>query len=402
MVYTTTGLGEDDMSSLLLRNASLVLPDGVIESGWLLVEDGRITGLAAASGRPEPVLPPGAAVHDLAGRYVLPGFVDMHVHGGGGAAFSAGDAQQALAAARFHLGHGTTSIVASTVTGPLAEIEHHVGELSGLVQDGILAGIHLEGPFISTARCGAHDPDLLLPPDPADVSRLLRAGKDTVRMVTIAPELEHGLDAVRLLTESGVIAAIGHTDATYAQTRAAIDLGAPVGTHVFNAMRPVHHREPGPVTALLEQEQVLCEVVNDGLHVHPSVVSLMFAAAGAHRVALITDAMAAAGAGDGEYRLGALTVQVRDGEARLADGDSLAGSTLTMDAALRNAVRLAGISLADAAVAASLTPARALGIEDRVGSLEAGKQADLVVLDDELRVVSVLRKGAWVDVPSPE
>jgi N-acetylglucosamine-6-phosphate deacetylase len=402
MVYTTTGLGEDDMSSLLLRNASLVLPDGVIESGWLLVEDGRITGLAAASGRPEPVLPPGAAVHDLAGRYVLPGFVDMHVHGGGGAAFSAGDAQQALAAARFHLGHGTTSIVASTVTGPLAEIEHHVGELSGLVQDGILAGIHLEGPFISTARCGAHDPDLLLPPDPADVSRLLRAGKDTVRMVTIAPELEHGLDGVRLLTESGVIAAIGHTDATYAQTRAAIDLGAPVGTHVFNAMRPVHHREPGPVTALLEQEQVLCEVVNDGLHVHPSVVSLMFAAAGAHRVALITDAMAAAGAGDGEYRLGALTVQVRDGEARLADGDSLAGSTLTMDAALRNAVRLAGISLADAAVAASLTPARALGIEDRVGSLEAGKQADLVVLDDELRVVSVLRKGAWVDVPSPE
>jgi N-acetylglucosamine-6-phosphate deacetylase len=402
MVYTTTGLGEDDMSSLLLRNASLVLPDGVIESGWLLVEDGRITGLAAASGRPEPVLPPGAAVHDLAGRYVLPGFVDMHVHGGGGAAFSAGDAQQALAAARFHLGHGTTSIVASTVTGPLAEIEHHVGELSGLVQDGILAGIHLEGPFISTARCGAHDPDLLLPPDPADVSRLLRAGKDTVRMVTIAPELELGLDGVRLLTESGVIAAIGHTDATYAQTRAAIDLGAPVGTHVFNAMRPVHHREPGPVTALLEQEQVLCEVVNDGLHVHPSVVSLMFAAAGAHRVALITDAMAAAGAGDGEYRLGALTVQVRDGEARLADGDSLAGSTLTMDAALRNAVRLAGISLADAAVAASLTPARALGIEDRVGSLEAGKQADLVVLDDELRVVSVLRKGAWVDVPSPE
>ena len=390
------------MPSLLLRNASLVLPDGVLDQGWLLVEDGRITGVAATSEQPEPVLSPSTQVRDVAGLYVVPGFVDMHVHGGGGAAFSTGDAEQALVAARFHLGHGTTTIMASTVTGTLAELEHHIGELSGLVQDGILAGIHLEGPFISKARCGAHDPGLLRAPERSDVSRLLRAGGGTVRMVTIAPELEDGMDAVRLLTDSGVIAAIGHTDATYAQTRTAIELGAPVGTHVFNAMRPVHHREPGPVTALLEQEQVLCEVVNDGLHVHPSVVHLMFAAAGAHRIALITDAMVAAGVGDGEYQLGALTVQVRDGEARLTDGDSLAGSTLTMDNALRNAVRLAGVSLVDAAISASLTPARALGIADRVGSLETGKQADLVVLDEDLRVVSVMRKGERVDGPSPE
>ena len=390
------------MSSQLVRNASLVLPDGVLDQGWLLVEDGRITGVAATTGQPEPVVSPETAVHDLAGRHVLPGFVDIHVHGGGGAAFSAGDADQALVAARFHLGRGTTTIMASTVTGSMSELEHHIGELSGLVQDGILAGIHLEGPFISKARCGAHAPGQLRAPARADVSRLLRAGDGTVRMVTLAPELEGGLDAVRLLTESGVIAAVGHTDATYAQTREAIELGAPVGTHVFNAMRPVHHREPGPVTALLEQEQVLCEVVNDGLHVHPSVVSLMFAAAGAHRIALITDAMVAAGVGDGEYQLGALTVQVRDGEARLTDGDSLAGSTLTMDRALRNAVRLAGVPLADAAISASLTPARALGIADRVGSLETGKQADLVVLDADLRVVSVMQRGAWLDGASPE
>jgi N-acetylglucosamine-6-phosphate deacetylase len=390
------------MPSLLLRNASLVLPDRVLDQGWLLVEDGRITGVAATAGQPEPVLAPSTTVHDLRHQHVVPGFVDMHVHGGGGAAFSAGDAAQALTAARFHLGHGTTTIMASTVTGTLAELEHHIGELSGLVQDGVLAGIHLEGPFISKARCGAHDPGLLRAPARSDVSRLLRAGDGTVRMVTIAPELEGGFDVVRLLTDSGVIAAIGHTDATYTQTREAIELGAPVGTHVFNAMRPVHHREPGPVTALLEQEQVLCEVVNDGLHVHPSVVSLMYSAAGAHRIALITDAMVAAGVGDGEYRLGALTVQVRDGEARLAEGDSLAGSTLTMDNALRNAVRLAGVSLVDAAISAALTPARALGLADQVGSLENGKQADLVVLDEDLRVASVMRKGAWVDTSSPE
>ena len=402
MVYTTRPSQEKmNMPSLLLRNASLVLPGGIVDQGWLLVEDGRITGAAAAAGQPEPVLGPQTAVHDLAGRHTVPGFVDMHVHGGGGATFTTGDAEQAARVARFHLSHGTTTMVASTVTGELAEIEHHIGELSGLVQDGVLAGLHLEGPFISKDRCGAHDPALLRAPEPASLRRLLRAGKGTVRMITVAPELEHGMDAVRLLTEEGVIAAVGHTDATYAQTRAAIDLGAPVGTHVFNAMRPVHHREPGPVTALLEQDQVLCEVVNDGLHVHPSVVSLMFAAAGAHRIALITDAMVAAGVGDGEYTLGSLSVHVRDGEARLADGDSLAGSTLTMDNALRNAVRLAGVSLPDAAVSASLTPARALGVADRVGSLEVGKQADLVVLDADLRVGSVMRSGEWLETPSP-
>ena len=389
------------MPSLLLRNAHLVLPGAIVEGGWVCVQDGQITAVSATAGEPEPAVGPETEVRDLGGHYLVPGFVDMHVHGGGGAAFSAGQADQALVAARFHLGHGTTTIVASTVTSELSVLEHHIGELAGLVQDGVLAGLHLEGPFISKDRCGAHDPDLLRAPAREDLERLLRAGRGSVRMVTLAPELDHGMDAVRLLTEAGVIAAVGHTDATYDQTRQAIELGAPVGTHVFNAMRPVHHREPGPVTALLEQEQVIGEVVNDGIHVHPSVVSLMFSAAGAHRVALITDAIVAAGMSDGEYPLGPLTVRVRDGEARLAEGDSLAGSTLTMDAALRNTVHLAGVPLVDAVISASLTPARALGLADRIGSIEVGKQADLVVLDQDLRVQAVLRNGEGVDTPSP-
>jgi N-acetylglucosamine-6-phosphate deacetylase len=401
MVYTTKpSLEKVTMPSLLLRNAHLVLPGAIVEHGWICVEDGLITAIAADAGQQPPPVGPETEVRDLAGAYLVPGFVDMHVHGGGGAAFSAGDADQALVAARFHLAHGTTTLVASTVTGAMADLERQIGELSGLAQDGVLAGIHLEGPFISKARCGAHDPDLLRVPARTDLERLLRAGGGSVRMVTLAPELEHGLDAVRLLTDAGVIAAVGHTDATYAQTRQAIELGAPVGTHVFNAMRPVHHREPGPVTALLEQEQVIGEVVNDGIHVHPSVVSLMFSAAGAHRIALITDAIVAAGMADGEYPLGPLTVRVRDGEARLADGDSLAGSTLTMDAALRNTVQLAGVPLVDAAVSASLTPARALGLADRIGSIEVGKRADLVVLDEDLRVLAVLRNGEGVDTHS--
>lgn len=389
------------MPSLLLRNAHLVLPGRQVEGGWVCVQDGLITAVSGSATDPEPALGPEAEIRDLGGDYLVPGFVDMHVHGGGGAAFSAGQADQALVAARFHLGHGTTTIIASTVTSELSVLEHHIGELAGLVQDGVLAGLHLEGPFISKDRCGAHDPDLLRAPAREDLQRLLRAGRGSVRMVTLAPELEHGMDAVRLLTEAGVIAAVGHTDATYDQTRQAIELGAPVGTHVFNAMRPVHHREPGPVTALLEQEQVIGEVVNDGIHVHPSVVSLMFSAAGAHRVALITDAIVAAGMADGEYPLGPLTVRVRDGEARLAEGESLAGSTLTMDAALRNTVRLAGVPLVDAVVSASLTPARALGLADRIGSIEVGKRADLVVLDRDLRVRAVLRNGEGVDTASP-
>ncbi|MBR7835903.1 N-acetylglucosamine-6-phosphate deacetylase [Actinospica durhamensis] len=389
------------MPSLLLRNAHLVLPGAIVEGGWVCVEDGLITGVSTDAAQQPPTVGPETEVRDLEGDYLVPGFVDMHVHGGGGAAFTAGDAQQALLAAKFHLGHGTTTLLASTVTAEMADLEHHLGELSGLVQDGVLAGLHLEGPFISKSRCGAHDPALLRPPARADLERLLRAGDGTVRMITVAPELEHGFDAVRLLTDAGVIAAVGHTDATYDQTRQAIELGAPVGTHVFNAMRPVHHREPGPVTALLEQEQVIGELVNDGIHVHPSVVSLMFSAAGAHRVALITDAIVAAGMADGEYPLGPLTVRVRDGEARLAEGDSLAGSTLTMDSALRNTVRLAGVPLVDAAVSASLTPARALGLADRIGSIEVGKQADLVVLDADLQVTAVLRNGEGVDTSSP-
>jgi N-acetylglucosamine-6-phosphate deacetylase len=378
----------------VLRHARLVLPDGVVESGWLCTEGERI----AALGGPSSPLPagPDGSTHDLTGHYVVPGFVDMHVHGGGGGAFSSGRLEEARNAVAFHLSHGTTTTMASTVTGALPDLERYVAELAELVEDGVLAGIHLEGPFIARSRCGAHDPNLLRDPDPADVRRLVKAGRGAVRMVTLAPELEHGLEATGLLADAGVIAAIGHTDATYAEANHAIARGARVATHVFNAMRPVHHREPGPVTAALEQDEVFVEVVNDGMHVHPSVVSLVFAAAGAHRIALITDAMEAAGSADGKYPLGPLTVEVSGGAVRVAGTDTLAGSTLTMDNALRNTVLSVGIPLEQAVISASLTPARALGLDDRIGSLEPGKYADLVVLDDDLHVVAVMRRGRWV------
>lgn len=384
----------------VLRHARVVLPGAVVEDGWLATDGGLIRAVGGP-GDPIPATPDeiGAAV-DLSGRHLVPGFVDMHVHGGGGGAFSSGQVAQARDAIAFHRGHGTTTIVASTVTGALDDLERYIGDLAGLVEDGEIAGIHLEGPFIARSRCGAHDPGLLRDPEPASVRRLLKAGHGTVSMVTLAPELPDGLAATALLADSGVIAAFGHTDATYAQANQAIGRGARVATHVFNAMRPVHHREPGPVTAALENEDVFVEMVNDGLHVHPSVVSLVFSAAGAHRVALITDAMEAAGAPDGRYPLGPLTVEVANGVVRVAGTDTLAGSTLTMDQAFRNTVREVGIPIEQAAVSASLTPARALGLADRIGSLEPGKAADLVVLDDDLRVDAVMRHGAWVHSPA--
>ena len=275
--------------------------------------------------------------------------------------------------------------------------------LADLCEQGVIAGIHLEGPYIARSRCGAHDPTLLREPDRAEFRALLKAGRGHVRMLTIAPELPNALDVIRDAAAEGVIAAIGHCAADYAQTIAGIEAGATVATHLYNAMPPLGHRAPGPVAALLEDERVTVELINDGVHVHPAMLRLAAGRAGAGRTALITDAMGAAGMGDGRYRLGSMTVDVTDGVARLAadgpGGGSIAGSTLTMDVAFRRAVRELGASLVDAAQMASLTPARVLGLSDRVGSISVGKAADLVVLGDDLQVEGVMKRGVWVRRP---
>jgi N-acetylglucosamine-6-phosphate deacetylase len=383
------------------RRARLVLPHGVVDSGWLRVAGDRIEALGEGDPPELEHDGPSDSVADLGGRCVVPGFVDIHVHGGGGASYLTTDRDEARRAFAFHRGHGTTTSVASLVTAPIEEIVAVAAALADLVEEGLLAGVHLEGPFLSRARCGAHDPRLLRTPDADALETMLDAGRGTVRMVTVAPELPGGLDLVKQVADAGVIAAIGHTNATYVEARAAIDAGASVATHLFNAMRGVHHREPGPVTAALENDAIAVEVINDGVHLDPAVVDLVFRVAGPGRVALVTDAMGAAGMGDGVYHLGPMTVQVSDGVAKLADGDSIAGSTLTLDAAVRRAVREIGMPIGEAVAAASATPARLLGLSDRIGSLEPGKTADLVVLDDDLRVVAVMAAGQWVDGRAP-
>jgi N-acetylglucosamine-6-phosphate deacetylase len=322
------------------------------------------------------------------------------VHGGGGASFSAGTQEEALRVVDTHRRHGTTTMVASTVTGDLDDLARQAGALGELAQQGDLAGVHFEGPFIARNRCGAHQPALLRDPDPADVRKLLDAAHGTARMLTLAPELPGGMDSVRLLAEHGVVAAVGHTDASYDVTREAIDAGARVATHLFNAMPTLAHRSPGPVAALLEDERVTVELIDDGTHLHPAALGVAFRAAGAGRVAFVTDAMGAAGMGDGVYPLGPLEVEVRDGVARLVEGGSIAGSTLTLDQAFRRAVTVDGLPVPDVVRALSANPARLLGVDDRVGSIEAGKDADLVVLARDFTLTAVMRQGEWL-IPPP-
>ncbi|MFB8286010.1 N-acetylglucosamine-6-phosphate deacetylase [Kitasatospora purpeofusca] len=373
---------------LALSGARLVLPGGVVENGRLSIRGRAIAGLGGTA-------TPGDL--DLAGYTVVPGFVDLHVHGGGGASYASGIAEEALRAARTHLEHGTTTTVASTVTGEIDDLARQAAVLSELAEDGVVAGVHFEGPFISRNRCGAHRPDLLRDPDPALVRKLVDAARGHAKMVTLAPELPGGLDSVRMLADLGVIAAVGHTDSDYSRTLEAIGAGATVATHLFNAMPGIAHRAPGPIVALLEDERVTVELINDGVHLHPSVLDLAYGTAGASRVALITDAMGAAGMGDGLYPLGPLQVEVKDGVAMLTDGSSIAGSTLTLDRALRRCLTVGGLSWNQAVESLSTVPARLLGLADKVGTLETGKLADLVVVDStSYDLVAVMRRGEWI------
>ncbi|MER5676780.1 MULTISPECIES: N-acetylglucosamine-6-phosphate deacetylase [Streptomyces] len=376
--------------STVLAGARVVLPTGTVENGRVIVEGTRIAGSTTEDAR----------TVDLSGHWVVPGFVDIHNHGGGGASFATGTAEDVLTGVRAHRAHGTTTVVASTVTGEMDFLARQAGLLSELVEQGELAGIHFEGPFISPCRKGAHSEQLLRDPDPAEVRKLLDAARGSARMVTLATELPGGIESVRLLAEHGVIAAVGHTDATYEQTLEAIDAGATVATHLYNAMPAIGHRDPGPVTALLEDERITVELINDGTHLHPAALELAYHHAGSDRVALITDAMDAAGAGDGFYELGPLAVEVRDGVARLVEGGSIAGSTLTLDTAFRRAVTIDRIPVEDVVRSISANPARLLGLDHRVGSLDPGKDADLVVLDADFVLKGVMRRGEWIVEPA--
>ena len=360
-----------------------VTPTGVIEGATIEMKDGRIAAITSGESRE--------------GLWAVPGFVDTHCHGAVGVSFGDQDRAANRKAIEYHRSQGTTTLFASTVTEPLDTLEAQARVLRELVEAGELDGIHLEGPFLAEERKGAHAPALLRDPEPELVERLIAAAGPALKMITLAVERRHAEQATRRFVAAGVKVAFGHSDADEAKTAEALDWGASVATHLFSAMRPIHHREPGPVPVLLGDDRVMCELICDGIHHHPVIARMAIDAAGVDRIALVTDAMSATGQGDGRYVLGELPVEVRDGTARLitADGSvgSIAGSTLTMAKAFEFVVGEVGLSIPEAARVAATTPARWHHL-DEVGTLEAGKRADICLVDDHGRLRHVWRRGS--------
>ncbi len=374
----------------IIRADRAVLDGALVDNAWIRIEGEHISDTGVGN-------PPAMPDIDSPGL-LLPGFVDQHCHGGSGSNFFAGDTEEARVAADLHLSHGTTTIVASLVTAAPQQLLEQVQSLVPLVADGILAGIHLEGPWISEHMCGAHDPLLLRDPDPAEISRVLEVGQGKIVMATIAPERLGAIEAIRQLVAADVIAAIGHTASDYSKTQEAIDAGATVATHLFNRMPHVDHRDPGPIVALMSDSRVFVELIADGVHLNPALIAFVVQTVGPERALAITDAMGAAGSPDGDYVIGELEVEVVNGIARLKGNGALAGSTLTMDFAVKLLVEECGLDLAMVSEMVSGTSAKAMGFTDR-GRLKPGYRADIAILNDSLEVSGVIQAG---DVLSPE
>jgi N-acetylglucosamine-6-phosphate deacetylase len=360
--------------STLLHSAVAVDARGETPDAWLLLDADSIIAVGSGETRPD-----ADVLVDLAGSWLAPGFIDLHCHGGGGEDFATGDLPSALAT---HRSHGTTRSLVSLVAEPIDVLAEQLAAVARVTSvDPLVLGSHLEGPFLEPSRRGAHAENMLLRPDRGAIELLLAAAAGTMRQVTIAPELPGALAAIEQFVAAGVVVAVGHTAADAATTRAAFDAGATLLTHAFNAMPGIHHRHPGPVVAAFEDRRVTLELVLDGRHVDASVAKIAFALAPG-RVAIVTDAMAAAGAEDGSYRLGSLDVLVRGGVATVAGIDTIAGSTLTLDAALRMALVAVRLPRPTAVAALTAVPARVLGLGDRFGLIERGYAADVVVFGD--------------------
>jgi N-acetylglucosamine-6-phosphate deacetylase len=375
----------------IIHSARLVSAGSTTPDAWTAFSGNRV--LATGSGASwRELATPTSDVTDAGGRWLTPGFVDIHCHGAGGAAFDDG-AEAVGTALAVHRAHGTTRSVLSLVTNTRENLVRSLQTIAAMTADDpLVLGSHLEGPFLDSTYKGAHNEQLLRSAAAAELDELLAASSGTLRQITLAPELPGAAEAISRLVDAGVAVAVGHTAADYEQTLAAFDAGASILTHAFNGMRGIHHRAPGPVAAALHAQGVTLELINDGTHLHPEVVRMAFSSAPG-RVAMITDAMAATGSADGRYMLGALEVNVTAGVARLVDGGSIAGSTLTLDDAVRRAVNEVGVSVETAIDAVTAVPARAIGRGDELGTVAAGYLADAVLLDDDFTVAAVWANG---------
>jgi N-acetylglucosamine-6-phosphate deacetylase len=390
----------------VLLTGRTVLPDRVVADGAVVVESGTIAYAGERDALPASFAGARTPEGWSAGRTLLPGLVDVHCHGGAGGEFGT-DAESAGRAVARHHRAGSTSVVGSLVSAPQAVLLAGIATLVPLADAGELAGIHLEGPFLSVDRCGAQNPDALTDPDAAFVEQVAAAAGPWLAHMTYAPERAGADELPARLASAGALAAVGHTDAPWDVAARALDLvrsagargGRPLVTHLFNGMPPLHHRTPGPVAAALAaaaRGEAVVEVIADGVHLAAGTVRMVFDTVGAANIALVSDSMSAGGLSDGEYTLGGQAVRVVGREARLVKDGSLAGGVSTLLEQVRWCVQELGVDLLDAVTAASRTPAAALTL-DRVGTLAAGQHADVLVVDEALALRQVLRRGHWLD-----
>lgn len=389
------------MITTCICNALVVTGDHILEQGVLVLADGIIAFVGTeeeyAAWQQTHTFAVGEHV-DAAGGWIVPGFIDIHVHGGDGHEFIHASVEAFDAITRFHARNGTTGIVATSLTLSKEELDNVLAAASsyqaGSMPGAALLGVHLEGPFISPVFSGAQNPSHIVPANLNWLEEWTTRFPGLIRIVTLAPEWEGALEAISFLAERGIVASCGHTNATYDEIQAGIASGLSHAVHTFNAMRALHHREPGTVGAVVSDDRITAEVIADGHHVHPAIIRILHRSKPKDGFLLITDAMAAAGLGKGVYDFGGLEVVVADGVARLKEGGALAGSTLTMIEAFRFAVQQVGLTVPQASRAASANPAKRLGIETRTGSIEAGKQADVLLISSEFALERVWIKGS--------
>ena len=373
-----------------LRGARLVDADMDLTEGEITIDGAHIEEVGEKSRTPGEIL-------DASGLIIMPGFIEVHTHGGGGFELHTTDAEMIRSYARWTVSTGVTSFL-TTVVGtpgalPLAQIHAAVEALEGQDQGAEILGLFLEGPYINVERRGAHPPSWLRQPDPEETALLLDVTRGHLRLITLAPELPGAHEMIKTLVAAGVTVSVGHTDATYTQTEEAIALGVTHATHCFNAMRPLLHREPGPIAAIAKAPQVQGELIADGVHVHPEVMRLLVKMLGPQRIVVITDAQAAAGLAIGtKFEFAGQTAEVICGAAYLADG-TLTGSILTMRQALCNMLEMTHVSLSEAVGMLTLNPARSARVAERKGRLQVGYDADVLVFDSEFNLQATLCQG---------
>jgi len=378
---------------IVFVNATIITPFRIVHDECILVENGKITQL---TGKDKMVTPSNAKIIDLNGLIITPGFIDLHVHGAVGRSFNAPDSATFNDISKFFLKHGTTLLLATLYLDEkrkfLKTIRHLAQHLKQNQGESIIFGIHLEGPFINRKMKGALNEDYILEPNVDEWTLLRKAGRGFIKMMTIAPELPGAYDVMRLAAQDGVALSIAHSEARYEDIEIAIDNGLSQVTHIFNAMHPVHHREPGVLTGALLNRELKVHLIADGIHVHPAVMQLLYKLKGPEGIILITDAISATGTKSNIFEMAGKKAKIKDGMA-LLDNNTLAGSIITLEKAVKVMVEKVGIPITEAVRMASLNPARVLGLDHKKGLLAVGKDADLIVMNKDFNVQMAIVNG---------